>query len=168
MVSGGGTSITASESSSPVSEPELPPTADLVLYASRLVHALRRSAAISPPHLRILALLDEQGPVGVSRLAHLDRCTQPSMSTTIAGLAERGWLTKKADPNDARAGLVELTDAGRVQLREARRHRAEILAVALAAIDDEDRPTPEQIEIAVSVLRKVGAALPVAGRSGFA
>ncbi|WP_169801719.1 MarR family winged helix-turn-helix transcriptional regulator [Millisia brevis] len=137
----------------------IPATADLVLYASRMVHTLRRSAIVPPPHLRVLALLDEHGPTGVSRLAELDSCTQPSVSTMVATLHTRGLVTKRADPHDARAGLVELTEQGREQLRSARLDRGRTVEAALDSLDPAQRPSPEDIDIAVSVLRSVTGAL---------
>lgn len=146
----------------------VPPTADLVLYASRMVHALRRSAIVPPPQLRVLALLDEYGPTGVSRLAELDSCTQPSVSTMVATLRDRGLVTKRADPKDARAGLVELSDDGRAQLLSARLDRGRAVDAALDALDPAVRPSAGEVDVAVSVLRAVTDALmgerPVPGR----
>lgn len=137
------------------------PAADLVLYASRIVHALRRSAVLPTSHLRILALLEEHGPTGVSRLAELDSCTQPSVSTMVATLNDRGLVSKRVDPKDARAGLVELTAVGRAQLRTARLDRGRTVESALDSLDPAHRPSGRDIDIAVTVLRAVAGALPV-------
>lgn len=137
----------------------VPPTADLVLYASRLVHTLRRTATVPPPHLRILALLDEHGATGVSRLAELDCCTQPSMSTMVATLAGRELVSKRVNPNDARAGLVEITERGRTHLLSARLERGHTIDTALERIDSAQRPSPEDVDVAVSVLRAISEAM---------
>src|SRR5690349_12994631 len=84
---------------------------DLVAYAARLVRAVRRSVE-HPTGIRVLSLLDELGPQGVSALAAADRCSQPTMSGTIATLVELGLVTKAANPDDARSTLVALSPAG--------------------------------------------------------
>lgn len=138
---------------------------DLVLYAARLIRAVRRSVR-QPVGVRVLSLLDEHGsPIGVSALAALDGSSQPSMSGTVHALVERGWVEKERDPADARSSLVRLTDAGREVLAEARRvngahvaerfragtHTTDELATTVALIrdligqyqDDEDEATGE-------------------------
>jgi DNA-binding MarR family transcriptional regulator len=111
---------------------------DLTLYAARLVRLLRRERR-QPPGMRVLSILDEAGALGVGQLAVVDQCSQPTMSGTVAGLVERGWVSKDPDPDDARASLVTLTPAGRAVLAEARAGNgalvAERLAVAGASVE---------------------------------
>lgn len=102
--------------------------------------------------MRVLSLLDEHGPSGISQLAAHDRCSQPTMSGAVASLAERGWVEKTPDPNDARVLLVHLTDEGRKALETVRDRNA---AAVAAAIEAHPELTSEDLETAVAVLRAV-------------
>ena len=122
---------------------------DLVMYAARLVRAVRR-AVEHPTGVRVLSLLDEHGPLGVSALATVDRCSQPTMSGTVASLVEAGLVTKTANPADARGSLVALTDEGRAELTRVRRANGQEVADRLTA---HGRHTPDDLATAVAVLR---------------
>ena len=99
-------------------------SSDLVVYAARLVRAVRRLHE-QPAAIRVLALLDELGPTTVSALARADRCSQPTMSLAVARLMESGEVTKTGDPADARRTVITLTrpwpaDAGLGPARQRR------------------------------------------------
>lgn len=125
-------------------------SSDLVVCAARLVRAVRR-AHEQPSGIRVLSLLDELGPQGISALAAADRCSQPTMSGTVAGLAERGLVTKSAHPDDARATLVGLSPEGRAELARTRRTNGRAVAQRLAA---HSRCT-QDVATAVAVLRDI-------------
>lgn len=131
-------------------------SSDLVVYAARLVRAVRR-AIEQPAGVRVLALLDELGPQGVSALAAADRCSQPTMSGTVAGLVDRGWVEKTPHPEDRRSTLVTLTAVGRAELARVRRTNGEAVAARIAA-----HPThsAEDLATAVAVLRDVLDTVP--------
>lgn len=123
---------------------------ELTLYAARLVRLLRRELP-QPVGMRVLSILDETGPLGVTQLAMVDGCSQPTMSGIVHGLVDRGWVTKQPDPSDARSTLVSLTPAGRTTLDETRAANGAAIADRLAAagLDADDLAT------AVTVLRTV-------------
>ncbi len=121
---------------------------DLVVHAARLVRAVRRDLEL-PAGTRILSLLDEHGPLGVTTLADLDRSSQPTMSGAVAQLVELGWVTKSPNPADARGALVALTDVGRTELRRIRRSIGDHVAALVA---DHPRLTTEDLGTAVAVL----------------
>ena len=123
---------------------------DLTLYAARLVRLVRREVP-QPVGVRVLSILDESGPTGITQLAAIDRCRQPTMSGTVNGLVERGWVTKTPDPDDARGSLVSLTAAGRRTLATAREANGAAIAARLLG----SGTTPEDLATAVSVLRTV-------------
>jgi DNA-binding MarR family transcriptional regulator len=125
-------------------------SSELVVQAARLVRAVRRRIA-QPAGIRILSLLDEQGPLGVTALADADRSSQPTVSGAVRQLEEEGWVAKKADPADARRALVELTPKGRQRLLDARRDNGRAVAERLARTGH----TPEDVAHAVAVLRDV-------------
>jgi DNA-binding MarR family transcriptional regulator len=121
---------------------------DLTLYAARLVRLLRRERA-QPPGMRVLSILDEAGALGIGQLAVVDQCSQPTMSGTVTGLVERGWVSKNPDPDDARASLVSLTAAGHDVLAEARAANGAVVAQRLAACG----ASIEDLACAVDLLR---------------
>ncbi|WP_139977778.1 MarR family winged helix-turn-helix transcriptional regulator [Nocardioides litoris] len=121
---------------------------ELVTHAARLVRAVRRKQDLAAG-VRVLSLLDEHGPLGVSALARVDRCSQPTMSATVRDLVADGWVVKAADPGDARASVVSLSPAGRAELGRVRRRSGEAVAARLAA----GPHTPDELATAVAVLR---------------
>src|SRR6478609_7698656 len=124
---------------------------DLVVHAARLVRAVRRELEL-PAGARVISLLDEVGPLGITQLAELDRCSQPTMSGAVAQLVELGWVTKAPNPSDARGTVVTLTDAGRAELRRVRRIHGERVAELVDASPD---LTTEDLATAVAVLRAI-------------
>jgi DNA-binding transcriptional ArsR family regulator len=85
-------------------------SSELVVYAARLVRAVRRRVG-QPSGIRILALLDEFGPQGVTALAEIDRSSQPTVSGAVRQLVEQGLVAKDADPGDARWPMPAVTTA---------------------------------------------------------
>jgi len=126
-------------------------SSDLVVYAARLVRAVRR-ALEQPAGIRVLSLLDEYGALGITQLAAADRSSQPTMSGAVAGLVDRGWVDKQPNPADARGSVVSLTAAGRAELERIRRMNGELVAARLAA--GGPRST-EELATAVAVLRDI-------------
>lgn len=126
--------------------PEL--SSDLVVYAARLVRAVRRANEL-PAGFRVLSLLDEHGALGVTALAAADRCSQPTMSGTVSALAARGLVDKQPNPADARGSVVTLTDSGRGELDRVRRRNGDLVAERLTS------HTVEDLATAVAVLRDV-------------
>ena len=124
---------------------------DLVTHAARLVRAVRRELEL-PAGTRVISLLDEHGPLGITQLADLDRSSQPTMSGAVAQLVERGWATKEPNPADARASVVTLTDAGRAELARVRRRNGDHIAAIVAA---DPTITTEDLATAVAVLAKI-------------
>jgi DNA-binding MarR family transcriptional regulator len=125
--------------------------AELSRTAARLVRGVSRDAGHEVPSatLRLMAQIDELGPVTITELARADRCSQPTMSTAVRALVAKGWLDKQANPDDARSCLVSLTDEGRVVLAAARRRHSRVLQARIAAAGigaDELRTTVDVLE----------------------
>jgi len=116
------------------------PTAELVLLAGKLVRQLRRDATI-PAAYRVLATLDDIGPVGISQLASADGISQPTMSTQVAALVQDGYVAKAPHPSDARAQVLSLTDAGRTYLQVNRERIAAVVQGRLSAHSETDIAT---------------------------
>lgn len=123
---------------------------DLVIYTTRLVRALRRTHDV-PAGARVLSLLDEYGPLGVTQLAKLDRCSQPTMSAAVAQLVDAGLVAKEPNPVDARGSVVSLTDEGRDSLSSVRNSYATTISERLRAHNRSE----EELATVVSVLREL-------------
>jgi DNA-binding MarR family transcriptional regulator len=123
---------------------------ELSLYAARLIRQLRRELP-QPVGMRVLSILDETGPIGITSLAAIDQCSQSTMSGAVTTLVERGWVAKRPDPVDARGSLVTLTPAGRRTLASARRANGAAIADRLAATG----VGADHLATAVFVLRTV-------------
>jgi len=87
---------------------------ELVQTNSRLVRiaAQTTGSTESPATWRTLRVLQQNGPIRVGELAALSRVAQPTMTKIVAGLTERGWAQRVADPGDARAAQIGVTPAG--------------------------------------------------------
>lgn len=123
------------------------------MVAGRFVRQLRRATGtddVPTPTLRLLATVDELAPVSIGTLAEADRCSQPTMSSAVRGLVERGWVAKRPNPDDARSSLVDLTPDGAQVLAAARARMAEHVAARLRAYPDLDE---RDLATAVRVLR---------------
>jgi DNA-binding MarR family transcriptional regulator len=127
-------------------------SSELVVYAARLVRAVRRRVG-HPAGIRILALLEELGPQGVTALAEVDRSSQPTVSGAVRQLEAQGFVAKEQDPSDARRSLVRLTPEGRRKLDSARRENGAAVAERLARTGH----TADEVAAAVAVLRDVMA-----------
>lgn len=120
-----------------------------MVHAARLMRAIRRELP-QPAAIRTLSLLDEFGPLGVTALAAADRCSQPTMSGTVAQLVAEGWVDKRPDPADARASVVSLTAAGRAELARIRVANGRLVADRVHTTH-----TVDELATAVAVLRDV-------------
>jgi DNA-binding MarR family transcriptional regulator len=125
-------------------------SSELVVQAARLVRAVRRRVG-QPAGIRILSLLDELGPLGVTALAEADRSSQPTISGAVRQLVELGWVAKNPDLSDARRSVIELTAQGRQRLSDARRDNGAAVAERLTRT----RHSADDVARAVAVMRDV-------------
>lgn len=90
---------------------------------------------------RILSLVAE-GNERSSQIAGRLALARPTISNAVDQLVERGLLQRGANPEDRRAVVLSVTDAGRAAIAEAD-----------AAIAERLRPAFERLEDPASVLR---------------
>ncbi len=122
---------------------------DLVVLSARLVREIRRNSDDVPAaSTRLMSLLDELGPSTVSALAQADRCSQPTMTGLVNGLAVKGWVQRDPHPDDARASLVSMTPEGHGKLAAVRRRNAALVATRIEA----SGRSAEELATAVAVL----------------
>jgi DNA-binding MarR family transcriptional regulator len=114
---------------------------DVVIAMHRLMRRLRRtghSGAVHPTQLIVLAVLNQYGPLRIGELARRIPCSQPTATTTVAGLLGAGYVDRAPDPTDGRASRVAVTDAGRGVLHSFAHGEAEVLTALLARIPAAD------------------------------
>jgi DNA-binding MarR family transcriptional regulator len=114
---------------------------DLLVTSARFTRLAARESDLTIPHAlwRALSQIEDLGPLRISELAAADRCSQPTATTTVQRLEERGWVGRVVDSADARAFLISVTDAGREQLATVRRTAGERLAVRVGRLSEADR-----------------------------
>ncbi len=110
-----------------------------------VARALRRRSmaaleplGLSPHQARALRVLGDEG-LRVSALAQGLRIAPRSATEVADGLEAQGLVERAPDPDDRRAVLVRLTDAGRAVLARAERARTEESETLFARLDATER-----------------------------
>ena len=114
---------------------------DLLVLSARFARlASRESTSTMPRALwRTLAQLDELGPLRVSELAAASHVSQPTATSLLQRLGDRGWVDRRPDPDDARAVRVRISRAGRRALAANRQVAAEAVRGRLERLTEADR-----------------------------
>lgn len=115
----------------PTSVDNGPLASELRVVLGRLIRRLRSEHRFSLSQGSVLGRLDREGPQSTSKLASAERVRPQSMGQTVAELESQGLIARRPDPADGRSALLELTDAGRAELREDRGRREGWLAGAI-------------------------------------
>ncbi|MBC9733825.1 MarR family transcriptional regulator [Nocardioides sp. zg-578] len=94
---------------------------------------------LSIAHMGVLGCLSSNGGLTLGELAAAERVQPPSMTRTVNGLEERGYVTRRAHATDGRQIVVELSDKGRATVLADRRRRDEWLARRLRELTPDER-----------------------------
>jgi DNA-binding MarR family transcriptional regulator len=122
-----------------------PLASELRVVLGHLIRRLRSEHRFSLSQGSVLGRLDREGPQSTSKLASAERVRPQSMSQTVAELETQGLVARRPDPADGRSTLIELTDAGRTELREDRGRREGWLAEAIEEnLSDAERETLDE------------------------
>jgi len=123
----------------------------------RVVRLLRRSdlpGDLSQVAASTLYTLVHHGPSRLTALATAEHVTQPAMTQMIGRLEAAGLVSRGADPDDGRAVVVEVTDAGRELSARRRAARAVVLAELAERLP---APDLEALQNAVAALEHLAA-----------
>lgn len=104
------------------------------LYAIVATVVSRVPRDVSLTAVSTLGTLDRTGPRRITELAAAQGIAQPSMTTLVAGLERSGLVSRRPDPSDGRAALVELTPDGARYLSTRRRSGAGVVADLVAKL----------------------------------
>ncbi|MDT0548450.1 MULTISPECIES: MarR family transcriptional regulator [Streptomyces] len=157
----------AVERVSPVDRERRAEIADLLEQLAVLAVRQLGRRDISMTAASALGRLAREGPARLTALAADEGVSQPAMTQLVQRLTKQGLMARVADPDDGRAVLVSITDAGRRLLAERRRDRVARLSDLLAALPPEDQTTlAAAVDSAAPALRRlVAAATDLGGRS---
>lgn len=129
---------------------------DLRLACQRIARRIRFESAAdeaAPHQLSVLFQL-EHGPRTPGELAAHDLVSAPSMTRTVNGLVERGYVARAAHPDDGRQVLVALTGEGARVIADARARRDAWMARHLEGLPPRDL---ELLARATTILAEVAA-----------
>ncbi|MFI1386083.1 nitroreductase/quinone reductase family protein [Embleya sp. NPDC020886] len=116
--------------------------ADTLNQAIRLLslrHRARASALLAPLGLHpgqeaLLLELARTGPMIQAQLGEALGCEPPSITLMARKLEAAGYIRRTPDPADKRAGIVELTDAGRALAEEVKQLWCTLAAESVAGL----------------------------------
>lgn len=91
---------------------------------------------LEPAAYGLLSVLLHQGSMRLTALAKCIGVGKPSVSRQIAFLETLGLVRKEDDPDDGRAQLIDLTDAGREKLVSVQARRQESFHARLSHWDE--------------------------------
>ena len=115
--------------------------------------AARAGCTLPVTSILLLEHLEDAGPRRVSQIAECQNVGMPAVTPRLKDLEREGFVTRSADPSDARVSLISLSPAGLAVLGRLRAARCEVLAEALSDVDR------AQIASAAAALEAVGRAL---------
>jgi len=127
------------------------------LVLSRAARAIEQNAMSSVAGLglglsdfAVLEVLLHKGPLPVNTIGKKVLLTSGSITAAIDRLESKELVRRRSDPQDLRARIVELTNAGRQLIEKAFRQHAADMEESMAVL----RPS-ERVEL-VRLLKKVG------------
>jgi DNA-binding MarR family transcriptional regulator len=108
---------------------------------------------VAPHQFSVMARLEDNA-LTPRELAGIECVSPPSMTRTVAGLVERGLVTRTDDPLDGRQVFISLTAEGKSLLSETRRRRDAWMASRLKGISADER---EVLVKATAILTRVAS-----------
>ena len=115
-----------------------------------IAEALRVGTSLMVRHLvrgtsltsrNVLAALAVEGPSRLTALATATGIAQPAMTQLVGRLEREGLVVRLIDPEDARATLVAITDAGRALRAELHQSAHERMTELLDRLSADDQAT---------------------------
>lgn len=104
----------------------------------RVGRQLRAAFKSDPAAIGVLHELSRSGAVRISALANALALDVSTTSRHVRRLEADDLVERQRDPEDGRATLLHLTDAGRLFLADAIAERSAVLRAATAGWDEDD------------------------------
>ncbi len=105
-----------------------------------------------PVRARALSVLVFGGSQSLKALARAEQVTAPTMSKLVADLEAAGLAAKRADPEDKRGVVIQVTAKGRALMEAARRRRLALLQERLGRLSKAER---DQLAAAAGLMAKL-------------
>jgi DNA-binding MarR family transcriptional regulator len=105
---------------------------------ARRLNSLARGSGLTPSQLSALGVVARRGPLRLSELAEIESVNPTMLSRVVAALDEAGLVRRRTDPDDRRAGLLEVTASGRRTHDRLRAERGRVLTAGLSRLSPDD------------------------------
>jgi DNA-binding MarR family transcriptional regulator len=122
---------------------EVPTATTSIAAVARLFEVTLESVGLTIQKYRVLAYLDE-APGTPSELAYRLTVQAPTVTRLVAGLAERGYVSREVDGSDRRRNVLRVTGAGRRAIAQASAASQAAMDRILAPLPARDRATVER------------------------
>src|ERR1700693_2160926 len=111
-----------------------------VLRLARQLNAASVGEGLTPTQASVLGIVTHRGPLGLTELTEIEGLNPTMLSRVVGKLDSVGLIRRLRDPDDFRAGRVEVTPEGKQAYQRIAAERAAILSERVAG-----RP-PEQAD----------------------
>jgi DNA-binding MarR family transcriptional regulator len=122
---------------------ELDTAAVLYVQIGRLVRILRQESEATPigpgSVSAMVTLSRHDNGLRLGELAEEEGVSAPSLTRIVNGLTDLGLVARRPDPDDGRAQLVALTDAGAAMITSGQHSRVAVLRRRIESLGLEDR-----------------------------
>jgi len=119
----------------------------LRLIVGRIARKVRQAkdnvGDVTLPEASVLARLDRDGPDSPGSLATGEGVRPQAMATTLAGLEERGLVSRRQDSLDGRRAVMSVTDIGRKVVAD----RRSVIVLRLATVLEKEFSPAERARI---------------------
>ena len=123
-------------------------TAVMTQLPTLMDRQLREDADLNGFEYYVLAMLSEapERTIQLKTLAEMSNASASRLSHVVTRLEKRGWLTREPSPDDARASMAVLTDAGWEKIvSSAPGHVAEVRRLVFDSLTDRDVADLERV-----------------------
>lgn len=121
------------------SEPEL--AGRVAVAIGRINRRMRAvDGGLSHGLLSALFSVSQHGPIRLNDLARYELVSAPSITRLVSELESQGLVARTVDPEDGRAFLIEVTDAGTAAMQRTRSSRAALIGELLDQLGSDAAP----------------------------
>jgi len=110
-----------------------------VMRLARRLRAEREPGELTLSRLSALGRLERDGPATASALAAAERVTPQTMARIVQHLLDAGLAERTPSPDDRRATMIRITEAGSTRVLADRSRREAWLAQAMDELTDVER-----------------------------
>lgn len=96
---------------------------------------------ITHSQLFVLAIVEEHRNIGIKEISKMLCISSSAATQLVDGLAESGYVTRKADSRDRRASQIELSTKGKKHIAGLKNKRVKMVAALFDALSDKELET---------------------------